>query len=665
MSGSLIPNAKQQFLDANGNPLAGGFVYYYIPSTTTFKNTYQNAALTILNTNPIVLDSAGECIAYGAGSYRQIVTDVNGNLIWDQPTLGLFSNDASSVIYTPPFTNSVAETVSTKLSENISVKDFGAKGDGTTNDRPAIQAALNALPSTGGLLRIPTGTYLLDATPLTCYNKSNISIIGDGMGATILNGASGNGGGGPGGEHGGFLDFGDYSSSTTVLNNFRLADFSIQGSNSSTTNHMITFAGINGVVVERVEFSKGYNEVLYCSSGGGSTIDRWTVRDCYFHDCIGIFSYGVNTNTLNASNILITGNTFERIQWGMLILGNNVVITNNKFVDINGTGIAVGESNYSAKRSITSCVVSNNTFTGLGARLAGGYSEPRTRGIFVEAEEKAYADGSQDNGIVVNSNTFTASKTSATNSVECITINGGAIVSNNYASGLATTGGNSTFILVQWTASSETTGVNAYPVKVYLNNNVSESYTSGSNIQFGLLVRSVQNTSLYCSNNNFIGTTLGAAFTLTGYGYLPKVFCNGDIFAPTFSLYNLVGNYGPINTQIYGSNENTFYTGTSRDVYGTLAVRDLTGLTTPSVSGNYFFTKNTVATSITQLTVANTQIGTEVTIFFLDANTTIVYNFTKFLLKGGVNYTSTYGSSITFVLASLDANPAWTEKCRS
>jgi hypothetical protein len=87
MSGSLIPNAKQQFLDANGNPLAGGFVYFYIPSTTTFKNTYQNAALTILNSNPVILDSAGEAIIYGDGSYRQIVTDVNGNLIWDQPTV--------------------------------------------------------------------------------------------------------------------------------------------------------------------------------------------------------------------------------------------------------------------------------------------------------------------------------------------------------------------------------------------------------------------------------------------------------------------------------------------------------------------------------------------------------------------------------------------------
>jgi len=87
MNGSLLPNAKQQFFDANGIPLASGKVYYYIPYTTTPKNTYQDLNLTILNTNPIVLDAAGECIAWGAGIYRQQVYDVNGNLIWDQNTL--------------------------------------------------------------------------------------------------------------------------------------------------------------------------------------------------------------------------------------------------------------------------------------------------------------------------------------------------------------------------------------------------------------------------------------------------------------------------------------------------------------------------------------------------------------------------------------------------
>ena len=144
MSGSLIPNAKQQFLDANGNPLAGGFVYYYIPSTTTFKNTYQNAALTILNTNPIILDSAGECIAYGVGSFRQIVTDVNGNLIWDQPTVSVLTNDASNVYYIQGSTGSVSRTVTSKLQESVSVLDFGATLNGSTSDQTAFSNAVNS-----------------------------------------------------------------------------------------------------------------------------------------------------------------------------------------------------------------------------------------------------------------------------------------------------------------------------------------------------------------------------------------------------------------------------------------------------------------------------------------------------------------------------------------
>lgn len=83
---TLLPLPEVTFFDANGNPLAAGTVQFYIPSTTTPKDTWKDAAGTILNTNPVVLDSAGRAIIYGSGSYRQLVKDSLGNTIWDQVT---------------------------------------------------------------------------------------------------------------------------------------------------------------------------------------------------------------------------------------------------------------------------------------------------------------------------------------------------------------------------------------------------------------------------------------------------------------------------------------------------------------------------------------------------------------------------------------------------
>jgi len=48
-------------------------------------------------------------------------------------------------------------------SRTINVKDMGARGNGTHNDTAAIQAAVNALPSTGGTVFVPAGRYMVDA----------------------------------------------------------------------------------------------------------------------------------------------------------------------------------------------------------------------------------------------------------------------------------------------------------------------------------------------------------------------------------------------------------------------------------------------------------------------------------------------------------------------
>ncbi len=88
MTATLLPNAKQTFFDINGKPLVAGTVYFYQVGTLVPKDTWQDPAQTLLNTNPVVLDSRGQAIIYGSGTYRQVLKDSRGNTIWDEVTAG-------------------------------------------------------------------------------------------------------------------------------------------------------------------------------------------------------------------------------------------------------------------------------------------------------------------------------------------------------------------------------------------------------------------------------------------------------------------------------------------------------------------------------------------------------------------------------------------------
>lgn len=75
------------------------------------------------------------------------------------------------------------------------VRDFGAKGDGIVDDRPAIQnaidaAAMSVVAGTNATVLIPAGTYIIGTKsnpgnqPLVI--PSNIRLIGEGVGHTVL-----------------------------------------------------------------------------------------------------------------------------------------------------------------------------------------------------------------------------------------------------------------------------------------------------------------------------------------------------------------------------------------------------------------------------------------------------------------------------------------------
>jgi len=178
---SPIGGAAQQFFDNNGVILSGGKIYTYAAGTTTPQTTYTSVTGTTPHANPIILDSAGRVpggeiwltagVAYKFAIYTSLdillgtYDNINGYndaeelrlslANADDPTKGdaLIGFRQSDALGNLPDT--VDRTVHEKLQELVSVKDFGAVGDGVANDYAAIQAACD----TGLPVTFPKGIY--------------------------------------------------------------------------------------------------------------------------------------------------------------------------------------------------------------------------------------------------------------------------------------------------------------------------------------------------------------------------------------------------------------------------------------------------------------------------------------------------------------------------
>jgi hypothetical protein len=77
--------------------------------------------------------------------------------------------------FLPAGTNAVTRTIQDKLRDVVSVKDFGAVGDGVTDDTAAVQAALNTNKS----VYFPQGVYLVDALTIPTAARGS-TYYGDG-----------------------------------------------------------------------------------------------------------------------------------------------------------------------------------------------------------------------------------------------------------------------------------------------------------------------------------------------------------------------------------------------------------------------------------------------------------------------------------------------------
>ena len=327
MSALSISVPYPVFSGQDGLPLDNGYVWIGTANLYPITNpiaVYFDEALTIQATQPLrtingFISNAGTPaqVYVDAVNFSILVQDSKGTMIYNFPDGTGISPDACSVTYDPPLINSVAYPVCEKLNQTVSVKDFGAVGDGVTDDTAAIQAAINASVG-GGTLLLPVGTYLVSATLIF---TSVITFQGQGVGSVILAASTMN-------SSTDLLLLEPALPSSLLAEFWTFSDFSIACESGPSAGYAMHISAVNaniaGLLIDRIRFAKTGNTSIYAD--GANTASLMTIQNCFISNGISIPTAG---DTIRIINNAIAGDNFgidiSFIPGALLLLfqGNN------------------------------------------------------------------------------------------------------------------------------------------------------------------------------------------------------------------------------------------------------------------------------------------------------------------------------------------------------
>lgn len=205
----------------------------------------------------------------------------------------------------------------------LNVKDYGAKGDGITDDTEAIKLAL----SKGDNLYFPVGVYVIsekiDLNKSTCMKGSTCMRTWGSPAKTILKGI-----------HNDFI----FECFWNNANNFERLTFEGKGIKMPCCSHIVEceFTGVLGIELLRV-----------------SVVER-----CSFHNCS---EAGIKT----ATDSRISSNFFYNNEIGIYMYNSNDNIISNNKIEWNGVGIQLDTNTYNL---IQGNIFDRNTTFGIDAK---------------------------------------------------------------------------------------------------------------------------------------------------------------------------------------------------------------------------------------------------------------------------------------------------------
>jgi hypothetical protein len=283
------------FQDRDGQPLENGYIWIGTANLSPQTNpvvAYYDSALTIPAAQPLrtlngYISRAGTPaqIYVDGADFSILVQDSKGSMVYNFPSGTGIGADACGLIYNPPFTGAVPYPVCEKLEQVVSVKDFGAVGDGVANDLAAFVAAVAA----SSAVYVPPGTYLCNGE---FSLKSNFKLYGAGLASIIKWGS-------------------DYSQILiSNMTNVVVEDLLIDGG-GQTTNIYTGVKGGNGVTIAR-STNVRINRVTAQNMGIINQADPFGVAPTYDVLYSG-YGFNITARSGPLSNIRVTNCTALRI----------------------------------------------------------------------------------------------------------------------------------------------------------------------------------------------------------------------------------------------------------------------------------------------------------------------------------------------------------------